>query len=160
MHPAKNAQHGGVHDGHLQRLQRDGGGIGRGSERFRPLPDLQLLRTQGGVNGQTAAFLQSLGHRLQLEQRGVQDHDEIGLVHLALDAYLPAVDAGERLNRSASPLRPEVGERLGMEAGPYGRVGQGLGGHDRPLPSPAVEPDLIHAGTCLRGAPICKWVLS
>ncbi len=70
-----------------------------------------------------------------------------------METYLPAVDAGERLHRGAPPLGTEVRERLGVVARPDSGVGERLGGHDRPLPSPAVEPDLVHVTIMLARRP-------
>ena len=54
------------------------------------------------------------------------------------------VYAGEGHHGGAPSFRSEEREGLGLLPFQNGRLGYGLGGHDRPLPASSMEPDLIH----------------
>ena len=79
-----------------------------------------------------------------MSRRLVHDDQHIWLVDLGFDRDALIVHSGEGPHRRPPALCPEVWERLGMVPFQHCRLGERLGGHDRPLPSPAMESDLEH----------------
>ena len=102
---------------------------------------MQRLRA---VEKQEPTGLDPVEHRHRVEQRRVLHDDRVGRDDRLVRANGSVVDATERDDRRARPLRPEARERLRVLALEERGDAEELRGRDRALPAASVEAHLEH----------------